>query len=262
MYPLIFPVFSLLLILLPVPAKSDPSGIDYPSAWQCDHSKFIWYCETEPEALSEPPEESVTLEEQAVQKLEALQQALKGKRALAILDPTPDNVAAYIDLQNRSMEMASVFSDVWRRVIWQTPELNYELKRPVNNAALDIHRQTNRATQMETLQAISQEWGIFFFFRSDCPYCHVMAQTLTWMSQAHGITIFPISLDGSGLPQYPTPRRDNGLATQLGVTEVPMMVLGNIRDQRLVPLGSGVVSSQEMIERIHILTATQPGESY
>jgi conjugal transfer pilus assembly protein TraF len=243
-------------------AFANASSIDYPSAWHCDHSKFIWYCEVDTEKSSELSEESATPQARAIQRLEALQKALKGKRALAILEPTPENVTAYIDLQNHSMEMASFFSDVWRRVIWQTPALNYELKRPVNNAALDLHRQASRAARMETLEKLGKEWGIFFFFRSDCPYCHVMSETLAWLSQSHGITIFPVSLDGTGLPRYPAPRRDNGLAAKLGVEEVPLMVLGNVRDKRLVPLGSGVISSQEMIERIHILTSTRPGDAY
>lgn len=258
---------ALILFIIPFSAwamldEDEVSGIDYPSVWQCDRTKFLWYCEVEPEEYQEPLARQETPHEAAIRELEELQKELKGRRALAILEPTPENVAAYIDLQNQSMQMASVFSDVWRRVIWQTPELNYELKHPVNNAALDIHKKATRAAQLDTLEKIGREWGIFFFFKADCPYCHMMAQTLGYLSQAHGITIFPVSLDGSTLPQYPNARMDNGLATQLGVMEVPLMVLGNIRDKRLVPLGSGVISSQEMIERIHVLTSTQPGESY
>ena len=41
-----------------------------------------------------------------------------------------------------------------------------------------------------------------------------------------------------------------------------MMVLANVRDKRLVPLGSGVVSIQDLIERIYILTSTRAGELY
>jgi len=39
-------------------------------------------------------------------------------------------------------------------------------------------------------------------------------------------------------------------------------VLGNVKDKRLVPLGSGVISAQDVIERIYVLTSTQPGELY
>lgn len=264
MRPFLLHLFIFLSGLVSAPALLAASGIDYPSAWDCNQTKFYWYCEMLPDETEEPPpsEPARTPQEEALSQLETLQQELKEKRALAILSPTPENVAAYIDLQNQSMEKASVFSDIWRRVIWQSPALNYELKRPVNNAAINIHKQEVKAAQLTTLQEISREWGIFFFFRSDCPYCHIMAQTLTLMSAEHDLTVIPVSLDGGGLPQYPNPRTDNGLASKLGVSEVPLMVLGNIRDQRLVPIGSGVISSQEMIDRIHVLTATRPGETY
>jgi conjugal transfer pilus assembly protein TraF len=255
-------------LMIPTGLSAQPGSLvsDYPSAWQCDRTKFIWYCEVDELDDEETPyavaEHTRMREMEAIEQLEALQQELKGKRALAIIDPTPENVAAYIELQNASMNQASVFSDVWRRVVWQTPALNYELHRPVNNAGIEVQRQVHQTAVTQKLNEISREWGIFFFFRSGCPYCHVMSSTLKVISDMHGITIFPISLDGSGLPEYPNPSTDNGMAKQLNVQEVPMMVLGNVKTRNMVALGSGVISSQEMIERMYILTATQPGELY
>lgn len=52
------------------------------------------------------------------------------------------------------------------------------------------------------------------------------------------------------------------MAARLGIQQVPTLVLGNIRDKRLIPLGSGVISAQDVIERIYILTSTRPGELY
>lgn len=74
--------------------------------------------------------------------------------------------------------------------------------------------------------------------------------------------MFPVSVDGGALPEYPNPQRDNGLAEKLAIRQVPMLVLGNVKDKRLIPLGSGVISAQDVIERIYILTSTQPGELY
>ena len=71
-----------------------------------------------------------------------------------------------------------------------------------------------------------------------------------------------MSLDGGGLPEFPRPARDNGMAATLGLRIVPLLVLGNIRDRRLLPIGSGVLSAQEIVERIYLLTQTRPGEPY
>jgi conjugal transfer pilus assembly protein TraF len=74
--------------------------------------------------------------------------------------------------------------------------------------------------------------------------------------------VFPVSVDGGGLPEFPNPQRDNGLVQKLAIQQVPMLVLGNIKDKRLIPLASGVVSAQDVIERIYVLTSTRPGELY
>lgn len=243
------------------------SGLDYPSVWKCDTSKFNWYCQVDETTQDDTKEAAIpkkpkTREERALEELEKLRKELESKRALALMERTPENLKAYITAQEKMMNMASEFSDVWRRVIWQNPELNYELRRPANNAAIATYTNTRKAAEKRTLDEINKEWGVFFFFRSDCPYCHRLAPTLKFLSDAYGVTVFPISVDGGALPEYPRPQRDNGLAAKLGVSQVPMLVLGNIKDKRLIPLGSGVISAQDVIERIYILTSTKPGELY
>jgi conjugal transfer pilus assembly protein TraF len=52
------------------------------------------------------------------------------------------------------------------------------------------------------------------------------------------------------------------MARVLDVKQVPYVALGNIKDHRLIPLGSGVLSVQDIVERIYILTQTRPGELY
>lgn len=241
-------------------------GLEYRSAWECDVTKFNWYCEAPPEQKdnqSAPKaQKPKSKEDEALERLAKWKRELEGKRALSVLDPTPENVKAYIEAQEKLMQTASVYSDVWRRVIWQNPELNYELKRPVNNAAIEVQKQVRKEAELRTLQDLAGEWGIFFFFRSDCPFCHRMSATLKLMTELYGVAIFPVSLDGGTLPEYPQAKRDNGMASMLGVTQVPMLVLGNVKDRRMIPLGSGVISIQDIIERIYVLTRTKPGELY
>lgn len=241
------------------------ASIDYESAWVCDQSKFNWYCDIEDKrtpAESADRKDDKKKTETALDKLERFQKALKEARAKAILEPTPENVAAYIRMQNEVGQIASTFSDTWRRVIWQNPDLNYELKRPVNNAGIDTYNKERWKAQMRTLEEIKKEWGVFFVFRSDCPYCHRMASTLKMLTDMYGVTVFPVSADGGVLPEYPNPARDNGIIERLGISHVPMIILANVKDKRLIPLGSGVVSLTDIIERIYILTSTNPGELY
>ena len=191
--------------------------LDYPSPWQCDATRFHWYCDLIEEEASEavPPkkqESQATDGTRAVEALKKLREEVEQKRALAILKPTPENLKAYIVAQEALMDRASVFSDVWRRVIWANPDLNYQLRNPSNNAAIQVRDSQRNKREGETLTAIAKEWGLFFIFRSDCPYCHRLAPTLKFLSEQYGITVFPVSLDGGGLPEFcllytsPSPR--------------------------------------------------------
>jgi conjugal transfer pilus assembly protein TraF len=240
-------------------------SLDYPSAWNCQDSKFHWYCDFPADVVTDSeklPVKRKTNEEVALEELDRMRKSLEGKRALALMHPSPENLKVYITAQEALMDRASVFSDVWRRVIWANPEINYQLRNPVNNAAIQVRDSERTQKERSSLKEIAKEWGIFFVFRTDCPYCHRMAPALKLLSDTYGITIFPVSLDGGALPDFPKPAMDNGMAKVLDVKQVPYVALGNIKDRRLIPLGSGVLSVQDMVERIYILTQTQPGDLY
>lgn len=260
-------MWILLLIVLSclAPAALATGRLEYPSVWVCDEERFQWYCdrpsETPPDPLAEKPAPA-SEEDEAVAVLKTLREDLERKRALAIVQPTPANLGRYIAAQEALMDRAALFSDVWRRVLWAHPELNYQLRNPVNNAAIQVRDAQQAGRERAALAGLGRDWGLFFFFRSDCPYCHRLAPTLKWLSEQLGLTVFPVSLDGSGLPEFPRPARDNGMAASLGLRSVPLLVLGNVQDRRLLPIGSGVLSAQEIVERIYLLTQTRPGEPY
>jgi conjugal transfer pilus assembly protein TraF len=184
------------------------TGLDYPSSWQCSEARFHWYCDRSIDELLEPPPAKPNKEntegEQAVEDLKKLRESVEQKRALAILKPTSENLKSYIVAQEALMDRASVFSDVWRRVIWANPDLNYQLRNPSNNAAIQVRDSDRARKETQTLSAIVKEWGLFFIFRSDCPYCHRLAPTLKYLSEQFGLTVFPVSLDGGGLPEFPS----------------------------------------------------------
>jgi conjugal transfer pilus assembly protein TraF len=241
------------------------SSLDYQSVFACgDNSKFNWYCDAseQPKQVKKPILQK-DKEQAAIDEMEAISKDLKAKRDLAILEPTPENVKSYIEAQEVVMNRASTFSDVWRRVIWQNPDVNYELKRPANNAAIKTFDDMHQAAEVQTTNSFGKDWGLFFFFRSDCPYCHRMAPMLKMFSSTYNLAILPISEDGGGLPEFPNPQVDKaGVAKQLGLDVVPALVLGNVKDHRMIPIASGMVSAQDILQRIYVLTQTKPGQSY
>ena len=85
---------------------------------------------------------------------------------------------------------------------------------------------------------------------------------MRFIQEHYGVTVLAISLDGGTLPDFPNAKMDNGMAETLGVTQVPAYVLGNVKQKKMVPIGTGMVSADDMVDRIYVLTKTKPGDLY
>ena len=191
-------------------------------------------------------------------EFERLQKRLEDYRNIAIIKPTEANVRRYMELEARVVRQASYFSDVAQRVAWSTPDLDMTLQgRPVNARAIEVFDREQTQSRNQSLASLARSHVIFFFFRSDCPYCHAFAPTLEAFQARHGIQIVPISVDGGGLPNFPQFRRDNGISRTLQVTQVPALFLAEPFSGKITPIGFGVLSESQLVERI--ATVTAPG---
>ena len=163
-----------------------------------------------------------------------------------------------MELEASVVRQASYFSEVAQRVAWSTPDLDMTLQgRPVNARGIEVFDREQAQTRSQSLAVLARTHVLFFFFRSDCPYCHAFAPTLEAFQARHGIQIVPISVDGGGLPTFPQYRRDNGISRTLQVTQVPAVFLAEPFTGKITPIGFGVLSESQLIERI--ATVTAPG---
>lgn len=209
---------------------------------------------TLPPAKPKPPDKRAP----ELIEFEALQKRLEEYRNIAIIRPTEDNVRRYMELEARVVRQASYFADVAQRVAWATPNLDMTLEgRPVNAQAIQVYDRELSTDRQKSVAVLGKTHVLFFFFRSDCPYCHAFAPTLEAFQARHGIQVVPISVDGGGLPNFPSFRRDNGIAKTLQVTQVPAVFLAEPFTGKISPLGYGVLSESQLLERI--ATVAKPG---
>jgi conjugal transfer pilus assembly protein TraF len=188
-------------------------------------------------------------------EFEALQKRVEDLRNIAIINPSEQNIRNYLNIQNFVIEKASTFADVAQRVIWASPELDPTVTgRPVNAKALEVFDREQAGARTNTVAQLSQTHALFFFFRSDCPYCHQFAPLLKDFEAKFGLKIVPISVDGGGLPEFRSPRMDNGIARTLDVRQVPALFLAEPRGGKITPIGYGVLSESELLERIFVVT--------
>lgn len=222
-----------------------------------------FYCErpgpAEPEASPLPaPERS------AAEQLEAVTTELRELKARAILDPSPENVTAYIRFQRAQLDRASLFGDVWQRAIWQTPELDYTLQRPVGTVAKRQWLDTRKADRDRTLSQLGQRYGLFYFFAQSCGACSVMSPIVKAVADTHGITVRAISTDGGPSETFPRYTVETNQRATMGLTShvTPAVVLFDSATRTPIPIGYGVIAADELMDRIFALTQRKAGSDY
>ncbi|MFM9916907.1 MAG: conjugal transfer protein TraF, partial [Rhizobacter sp.] len=125
---------------------------------------------------------------------------------------------------------------------------------------LEVFEQQQMSQRTENIGTLGRDHVLFFFFRGDCPYCHAFAPTLGAFEARYGIKVVAISIDGGAMPGFPDARRDNGIATTLKVSQVPAVYLAQPFTGKITPIGFGVLSEAQLLERIAIVSA-QPSEA-
>ncbi len=270
-------LFAVLALLMPATARAfDDSDYDDQGEpigfWIRQREGWFWYRDPPLPAArpkpAEPPRSTPdaqrpTPNKQLLVDFDAMQKRLEELKKIAVMAPTEGNLKAYMSFQKLVMDKSSVFADAWQRVVWTDPAFDHATQgRPVNNFGLQAYDAKRHDDERATLAELAQTHGLFFFFRSDCPYCDKFAPVLSRFAADTGMQVFPVSLDGGGLPEYPAPAADNGIATRLQVASVPALYLATPSLNQIQPIGFGVMSDGEIAHRIHVLTRMKAEERF
>ena len=123
---------------------------------------------------------------------------------------------------------------------------------------LAIFITVNNITRLSSAScSLAQEYGLFFFFRKNCPYCHQFAPVVKRFSEKYGWSVLGISLDGGTLSEFPMAKQNNGIAERLQITHGPALIALHPKTGQLIPLAYGMISESEIEQRAELLTKTQ-----
>lgn len=241
----------------PIETTAESTG----TYWLRKREGWFWY--RDPPASAKPPKAAPPPPSRPPElvEFEAMQQRLDELKRVAVMNPTDTNLVAYMRYQRFVMNKSEVFAERWQRLVWTVPELDYGLTgRPTNSMAIGAFDEQQQVRQGQVVRNLASTHGLLFIFRSDCPYCHRFAPILKRFEQEFGMTVFPVSLDGRGLPEYPNPQLDNGIASRLNASMVPALYLTVPSTRQIRPVGFGVMALTELLERIAAL-AQDPREA-
>jgi len=179
---------------------------------------------------------------------------LENRLAAAWIDPTPQKIKAYQEMQKDMMDRSKVFSEGWIQSVFLNPALDHTLVSPVNQRARHVQLDLEKKLVKETIQALAKEYGLFFFFSGHCEYCHQFAPIVKQFSDQYGWEVLPISVDGGQLDLFPNAQPDNGLFEQWQPGNqgqiMPALFAVNPNTGHVIPIAFGMTSIDQMEIRI------------
>lgn len=200
----------------------------------------------------------------AAEQLAAVRAALDELKARAILNPSEENVVAYVRFQREQLDRASTFSDVWQRAIWQHPDMDYTLQRPVSTLGKRTWIDNRKADRDAVLTRLGERYGLFYFYAQSCAACDVAGPILRSVADSHRLTVMAVSMDGGPSKDFPNYLVDSGQRERMGIPgkETPALVLFDTVTKRTIPVGYGILSADEIMDRIFTLTNTTVGSDF
>ncbi len=221
-------------------------------------SGWHWYQEPEMEALNTPEEsqhKAIDKGMTATELVKAYQKKLEERLHMALVNPSYHNVMTYQKLQKELMDRAENFSRTWMQVVYHNPGLDHTLVSPVNHKARHLHLDQEKIEIANTIKNLSEDYGLFFFFSSQCAYCHQFAPIVKQFSNTYGWKVLAISADGGGIEGFKNVTKDNGLVQQWRVETLPALFAVNPHTGHVIPIAYGMTSLDEMEIRVMALMA-------
>lgn len=197
-------------------------------------------------------------------QLDKIGAQLEELKAKAILEPTPDNVIAYVRYQREQLDRASTFTDVWERAIWQHSDLDYTLQRPVDTLGKSAWLAQRKVDQEAVMASLSERYGLFLFYSASCGACEVFSPIVRTLADKYNISVLAVSMDGGPNPNFPRFVVNHGQYQKMGLSggQVPALVLFDTYLKKPIPIGYGVMAEDEVMSRIFTLTSVKPGSDF
>lgn len=216
-----------------------------------------WYYFQEQEEM-EVSEKSPTLEN-AEEVLEGAKAELKKLLSLALLVPTLENVENYIQEQRRWVNQSSLFADAWGKILLEKPFLGDFLIHPTTNYGLLAKREIDLSKRKALLQELSKTHFLLFFFHGKDPLSDKAAEIANLFSSMNQWKVKAISLDGYGISGISNFEIDNGIGEKLGVEAAPSFFIINPFENKIFPVGAGLISVSDLEQNIEIQVLNEMG---
>lgn len=254
-----------------------PLAADGFTLGKCDEqatSGWAFYCDPEPEPQEEVIEDVVappapapaSTPETATEQMMAFRAHVDELKYRAVLDPTEENVRAYITIQKQMIDQAGHFTDQWQRVIFGSPDLSVTDDFPMSAAGIAVYQDQMKAVRDETFREVAATSGIIFIFDDDsrCGMCRAQGEILAQMQDWYEVSVLAVARDGGRNAFFPNAVVDQGQLQEFGLAEypAPTMALVTPETGEIAVMGTGLLTADEILDRTFVITQVPVGQRY
>lgn len=243
--------FRFLLLLMP----NMVCAAGLASVEQLQPEGWLWYKDPSPELLKKQaemkPKGSPSKKDNGPKaQLAKMRETFEEAMAESILHPTLQNVARTKKLHDEMVVASEKFSALWAVSALTTTE-GHDPSTNLNPLNRRIYEQQKTQHLEKKLKKISKNFGLFFVFKMDCPYCHQFAPLVVEFGEKFGFEVKGISKEGGNLPGPSNASKDNGILSLINPEGVyPALFLANPKTMEVIPIAWGMVSYSELLQNI------------
>lgn len=210
----------------------------------------------EPESRPEPQETSTPPAHQPSEPPTTLSTAWIRKNLQRVLDHAmdtgdPEAVRAYVYLNRYMSERASAFALQSAFETMKDPMVDGSSRRSVAGAAVRTQRQLKEESKKRLLNKAASISGLWYIYKSDCPYCLKQGPLLTRFRELHGFTVVAISVDGGAPPsgKFDSVRHSPEAVDMLAINATPAIFLVDSKSGNVALVGQGFLSYETLEDR-------------
>ena len=237
-------LLSLSLVQSPL---AQPNNFWTEDVWKNPDRGFLFYGEKKEENIKELSE---------LKTVEELKQEAKRRLDVAVMEPTKENITAYLAVNTLMLEKSTVFAQKWKETLWANPGFDHTVVHPNANFAQVALKDEAKSEKADILKELSTHAGLVILVQSGCSFCSLMAPVIQKLQQETGIRALAISIKGDVAHEWPGAKLDNGIVKRLMTlsgsvpTVTPAIFLVDRKGEQAQLVASGALSLEDLKDRL------------
>ncbi len=164
----------------------------------------------------------------------------------ALITQNVDDVAHAAQLNQWVMEQSKGYGRALKEALLKYPELSHELKFPTAQVARQVAYQEEKQEQHRAIEALSQQYGLFYFYRGGNAYDQAMAASVQDLANQYNIALIGFPVDGHALKAIKNNHTYTNQMQTLGVKALPALFLVDPVNKKSKALAYGFIAQDDV----------------